>query len=354
MGKITDRLYKEIEENENGIVQYDIGLKKASYYIDNLRKGNFILLGGGSGSGKTTFALYHYVYKPIMFCIEHNIKDLDIIMCCLEMAATNVLSKLETMYIYDKYGIDIGYRDMMSFKGKLKPEHKEIIMEVRPMMAKIESYIRFIETGINHATLQNYLTNYFERRGTFMVDGSYMPKNPKLLTFFVLDHIGEVSVPPGMTKKESIDRVADVLKISRNKFGMTSLVLQQINRVQSSVERRTKFPGIESNDFKDSGNVYEKSDTAIALYNPFKDKQKSVFDYDVLKMGNRLRVLQILKGRYGEADVNIGLAFYGEASMFKEIPPGASIDDYSRYMSPSYLKEGDMSLDFVNNNSIDI
>lgn len=354
MGKITERLYKEIEENENGIVQYDTGLKKASFYIDKLKKGNFILLGGGSGSGKTTFALYHYVYRPIIYCIENNIKDLDIIICCLEMAATNTLSKLETMYIYDKYGVDIGYRDMMSFKGKLKPEHKELIMESKPMIEKIESYIRFIETGINHKTLEKYLISYYSKRGTFMIDGSYMPKNPKLLTFLLLDHIGEVSVPPGMTKKECIDNTADVLKVARNKCGLSCMVLQQINRVQSSVERRTKFPGIESSDFKDSGNVYEKSDTALGLYNPFKDKQKHVFDYDVIKMGNRLRVLQILKGRYGEADVNIGLAFYGEASMFKEIPPGASIDDYSRYMSPSFLKEEDMSLEFINNNSVDI
>lgn len=354
MGKITDRLYREIEENEKGIIQYNIGLEKASYYIDNLRKGNFILLGGNSGSGKTTFSLYHYVYRPIMFCIEHDIKDLDIIICCLEMAATNVLSKLETIYIFDKYGVDIGYRDMMSFKGQLKPEHKEIIMEVRPMMEKIESYIRFIETGINHKTLQEYLISYYTRRGTFLIDGSYVPKNPRLLTFMLIDHIGEVSVPAGMSKKESIDCVADVLKVARNKFGMSCLVLQQINRVQSSVERRTKFPGIEANDFKDSGNVYEKADTAIALYNPFYDKQKSSFDYDVLKMGNRLRILQILKGRYGEAGVNIGLAFFGEASMFKEMPPGASIDDYSRYKSISYLKEKDLSLDFINNNSIDI
>ena len=52
---------------------------------------------------------------------------------------------------------------------------------------------------------------------------------------------------------------------------------------------------------------------------------------NVLK--KRFRLCQILKNRYGQADVNKGVAFYGEIGMFNELPKPEDIGDYEPYLS---------------------
>lgn len=42
-----------------------------------------------------------------------------------------------------------------------------------------------------------------------------------------------------------------------------------------------------------------------------------------------------LKNRYGQADVNKGVAFYGEVGMFMELPKPDSIIDYESYLTLS-------------------
>lgn len=40
-----------------------------------------------------------------------------------------------------------------------------------------------------------------------------------------------------------------------------------------------------------------------------------------------------MKNRYGDADLNIGMVFYGEIGMFKELPKPSEITDYEIYLN---------------------
>lgn len=47
-----------------------------------------------------------------------------------------------------------------------------------------------------------------------------------------------------------------------------------------------------------------------------------------------------LKNRYGIPDVSKGLAFYGEISMFRELPRPEEISDYTEYLTLNpYVKD---------------
>ena len=46
-----------------------------------------------------------------------------------------------------------------------------------------------------------------------------------------------------------------------------------------------------------------------------------------------------LKNRYGEADVEIGVNFFGRCGIWKELPKPDEIYDYERYTSPNYILE---------------
>lgn len=338
MGKVSDSLYSEIRENaDNGVYQLPIGLNRLQSYIDGLRKATMINLGGTSGSGKSSFALYCYVYNPIMECIRNNNKDVSIIIFCLEMTPEMTMSKLITFYMWEKYGYEIGMRDMFSLSSPLIGSHRKAVEDAKEMIDKFETYIRFVTGNVTAKNIDAYMVKYYERRGVF-VNGNYIPNNPKLITLGLIDHIGEVTVEPGKVKKIAIDDVADVCKCSRNTYGTSWLILQQINRGASAVGRRDRYKGLELDDFKDSGNVNEKSDIVIGLYYPFRAKDFDAGGYNVKELKQVLKVVQVLKSRYGMADISIGLAFYGRISSFYELPLASDIRDYSRYRNPNWVR----------------
>lgn len=60
-----------------------------------------------------------------------------------------------------------------------------------------------------------------------------------------------------------------------------------------------------------------------------------------------------LKNRYGRADVNKGVVFYGEIGMFKELPKPEEISDYSKYLILEKTKKDDLNtLDENENNNV--
>lgn len=339
MGKISDSLYSEIRENaENGVYQFPIGLNKLQGYIDGVRKKVMITIGGTSGSGKSSFALYCYVYKPIMECIRLGTANFTAIIFCLEMTPEMTLSKLVTFYMWEKYGIEMGMRDMFSFSGPLIGSNRAILEEAKEMVDKFETYIRFITGAINAKTIGAYFKKYYERKGVIMND-RFIPNNPKHITIAMIDHIGEVSIQPGNNKKVEIDEVANVCKNARNFYELSTVILQQINRGASAVGRRDRYKGLEMDDFKDSGNVCEKSDIVIGLYYPYRAKDFDAGGYNVKELKQILKVVQVLKGRYGVADISIGLAFYGRCSSFYELPKSTDISNYQIYKTPHWTRK---------------
>ena len=55
-----------------------------------------------------------------------------------------------------------------------------------------------------------------------------------------------------------------------------------------------------------------------------------------MRLGKRIRggIILCLKNRYGQADKAIGVCFYGETGIWKELPQPDQINDYSIYLNP--------------------
>ena len=64
---ITENLLSQINKGREGRNWgLPMGLPKLEQYIDGVSQGTYTLLFSGSGVGKSSFALYSYVYRPIM------------------------------------------------------------------------------------------------------------------------------------------------------------------------------------------------------------------------------------------------------------------------------------------------
>lgn len=89
--------------------------------------------------------------------------------------------------------------------------------------------------------------------------------------------------------------------------------------------------------FSDTGDTVNASNTVLALFFPFREKLSKWKNYviDPRKggLGDRARTIALLKNRDGNADKSVGIAFYGECHIWKELPKAEEINDYSIYQN---------------------
>jgi hypothetical protein len=91
------------------------------------------------------------------------------------------------------------------------------------------------------------------------------------------------------------------------------------------------------NDVKDTGNPCQDSNVVISIFNPHREKLPTYRGYDIKQLEANFRSITVLKDRDGEADVEIGCAFYGKIGMFVELPKPDEIYDYAKYTNSSWL-----------------
>lgn len=53
-------------------------------------------------------------------------------------------------------------------------------------------------------------------------------------------------------------------------------------------------------------------------------------------MEQKLIAAILLKTRFGTSDIVVGMGFYGDCSIYKELPKANEITDYERYKDPSW------------------
>jgi hypothetical protein len=107
------------------------------------------------------------------------------------------------------------------------------------------------------------------------------------------------------------------------------------------MDRKTNgYELIQLDDFKDTSGTTDGSEVVIALYYPYREKIARCEGYPIQNvLKKKFRLCQILKNRYGQADVNIGMSFFGEIGMFRELPKPEEIGDYEPYLKLDYEKK---------------
>ena len=351
---ISQQLLEEINRGRLGLNQgISMGLPKLEGIIDGVTRETYTLILSNSGSGKTSFALYAYVYKPLMLHLDDD--DFKILFFSLEMNELSLYVKLLSIYIFETYGIQISFKEILSRKKEyvLSEEHYNLIQECLPWIDKISKKLEIYDKSISANTVYAILKNRLEQLGVFKETDTrliYIPNNPNLIYNVIIDHIGLVRPQQGHSLKQEIDLLSSYLVTFREKCGISPVVIQQANREQGNIERfKQGKSAFTINDAKDSGNTVQDSNIMIALYNPNRDGLKTYRKYNVEILGNSFRSLMVLKNRYGDCDVEIGMNFFGGINYFKELPRPDEIYDYEKYTNPNYLLKDSIKTDEPNN-----
>lgn len=278
---ISEKLLEEIDKGRLGLNHgISMGLPKLESIIDGVSRETYTLILSNSGSGKTSFALYAYVYKPLMEHIDDD--DFKILFFSLEMNEVSLYIKLLSIYIFETYGIELSFKQILSRKKEyvLSEEHYSLVKECIPWIDKISSKLEIYDKKVTANKVYAILKERLENMGKFIETDTrliYIPNNPKLVYNVVIDHIGLVKPTNGNLKQE-IDLLSSYLVTLREKCGISPIVIQQANREQGNIERFKQGKSAFSiNDAKDSGNT-----------------NKAQFLYEIKDFGNFIWSLFVL------------------------------------------------------------
>jgi replicative DNA helicase len=323
MKNVVDRLFRMIAWGKKGKNKgLAMGLPRLEKFIAGIQRKIYTLIAGGTGSGKTTFALYAYIYKPLMEMLGDP--RLKIIYYSLEMTAEVLLAKLASIFIWEQYGVDMPFDVILSRTEVISDEHYEILLEVRKWLEDIQQHLIIYDKSMTCDGLYAHLREYAEENGEFYEDDTqeiYTPNVEGQFTIVILDHIGLLRRKTAQAKKEAIDAASNHLIYFRNKCGYSPVVLMQVNRTSSSMDRRNaEMQELQLDDIKDSGTPSEDADLVMAIFNPFREKMSKYRGFIIPKIREYLRSILILKNRYGDADKFVAMNFFGSVGLFKELP----------------------------------
>lgn len=351
--KYTERLSEQIDRGRDGKnIGISMGMPRLEEHVYGLTQSTYTVLFGKTGSGKTSIALYCYLYRPLMQALENKM-DFKIIYFSLEMTGEMLLAKLASIHILEKYGVQLGYKEIFSKKETLNNQDYALVKEALLWLEEIEPYIVIYDKTLSSNSIYAFLKTFAESEGEFVQEGhseTYIANNPDAIRLVVTDHIGLIRRTEGRTKKEEIDLSSSYLLWFRNKCRYAILVLMQVNRDQTSMDRRNANllePTLE--DIKDSGGPSEDSEIVIGIFNPFKEKLAKHRGYDIRKLRDKSRFLCLLKNRYGDVDKVVPIAFYGKVNYVKELPELVMEGDdsnlnYDSYVNPLWITLKDIPI----------
>ncbi len=346
MSNILKSLYELIDRGRKGLnIGTSTGLPKLDKVITGIQKQTFYLISGDTGSGKTTFCLYSYIYAPLKEFLGTD--KFKVVYYSLEMTAEMLLAKLMSMYIYDTYGVVISYSSIFSREEILSDAYFEYVEASREWIEKVLKHLVIYDKSLSSKGLYAHLSSYAEANGTFVenpngISTTYVPKIADQLVLVVIDHVWLMRPVTGQTKKDMVDEAAEFLVTFRNKCGYSPVAIQQLNRTGLGMDRRKEGMQLpELQDLKGTGGVAEAAEIVIALFNPARQKMNNWEGYDIKKLKDRIRGICILKNRFGEVDKVIPTNFFGEINIFRELPKPEEMADngYGPYCSPRQVSD---------------
>jgi replicative DNA helicase len=317
------------------------GFTRINNYIFGVQKKCFTLIGGDSGTYKTTI-LDYIISNAIEDALAQG-KKIDVFYYSFEIDKLTKQCNWLSRAVYNKYGKIIPPQKIKGLgkDNKLTEDEQELVDSCIPEVEEMFSKIKFVFDPLNPTGIRNELFKHFESIGKILyqeykdehgVDKKrivgYVPDDPDRVTICAIDHLALMKEERGFDTKSNIDKMSEYTIFLRNTFDLTAFYLQQFNDGLSSVER-VKFKGVDlspqKSDFKDSRNPYQDADVVIGLMSPFKLDMTTCLGYNVSKLKKKMIMFKIIKNRLADDGIAAGLYCKPESGSFMELPDPESV-----------------------------
>jgi hypothetical protein len=349
---LDQEVKKGLEGRNQGV---PMGFRRLENYI-SIRKSLYFLLGGLTGSGKTSLVDDSFVLNPFDWYLSDEGKksgiELEIIYRSMERNKVFKLAKWISRKIFIEQGEVIPIGKLLGWRGytKLTSNEHDLYMMHKSYIDSMEGIVTIYGGAENPIGIAKQIKEHALKNGRIeeidQYNKIYIPNNPNKITIVVLDHIGLLKLTKDLnTKKQAIDKMSEDLRYARDFYGYTPVALSQFNRdIANPIRIKNGDLEPQLEDFKDSASTQEDADIVMALFDPMRYKVEDPSGYDLEQLrdqqGNKyFRSLRLIKNSYGADDIRIGLGFYGEIGMFTELPKLKDInnDIYESVRNKTYF-----------------
>lgn len=238
----ADDMIKTLEEENSQIKLGFSDLDKALYISQN----DFVVLAGGTGTGKTTFVLN---------LLSNLSKEYQCVYFNMEMSKKTLYKRLSAI----ETGIDINKLNNLK-----KMDEKEIKHLYQKISEIEDRKIILINNSQNIENIEKVILNIKDQRKMIVI----------------LDHIGLIN-SQGNSLYEKMTNVAKKIRGLCLDYNCTIFGLCQLSRESQKDEREPKLQ-----DLRDSGEIEQSARKVILLYNKDYKKQIDIKDVDILVAKN--------------------------------------------------------------------
>lgn len=347
---LVDRALNNLEVGRERILNGKINSIPSSFprfredFLGVQQKTYYLLTASTKGS-KTQFASHEFIYKPLLYAYENPEQiRIKIFYFPLEETPENIMVRFMSYILYVKSG----YKTRIS-PTELKSSNNTALSDSILETLRSEEYqsiFRFFEDKVQFCSPTNpygiykECLEYAENNGTTPTKkqtitddfgivkeidikdlNSYTPNDPEEYRILFIDHIGLISTEKGTSLKQSIDALSGYCVKLRNYYHFSPVLVQQQAFAGENLDafKENKLRPTIAN-LSDSKYPSRDADICLGLFSPFKHELKEYMGYDITKLKDNIRFLEVLINRNGSMGGIIGLYFDGAVNYFKELP----------------------------------
>ena len=319
-----------------------------------IRPSTGYLIGGYTGSGKTSFLDDAFIINPLEWLNSNPNSgiDIEIMYFSMERKTLHKLAKWVGRKMFLDKGVILGVNKllgMVSPNKKINTEEWNYFLEYEEYINYLLSKITVIQGAQNPMGIKKAVDAWAEKNGKIVTpdpdnkpyERIYVPNNPNKFLLIIYDHVGITTKEKRdeivyHQKKEIIDLLSADARRFRDFYGFSYCMVSQFNRDIANpirIKNGSVEPMLE--DFKDTAGTQEDADVVFGLFDAIRYQVayptgKDQLGYELSKFRfengiKKYRSLHILKNTYGIEDIGIGLAFQPQVGHFKELPRAREI-----------------------------
>lgn len=310
-----------------------IGLEPAKMYV----------VTAATKIGKTTFASYLFIYNSLLYAYYNPDKvRFKVFYIPREETPEDVLHRFMCYILYklSKGKIIVDRNDLKSSKNIALDERVLELLnseEYKSILDFFEENVMFYPS-VNPSGVWKEMIKYAEDHGKVYkrkiqtkdefgcekdieVFDHYVPDDDNEIRLIFDDHVSLTPLERNFTLKQAIDKLGEYYVLLRNMYGFSICEVHQQNTTSESLDAIKLGKAKASINFlADSSYSGRNCDVCIGVNSPFRQQLPDWNGYDITKLKDYFRYVEILLNRSGSAGGVAPLFYLGKVCDWNEMP----------------------------------